>query len=76
MERYSHINAFDDLVGDTWVIGVELVTLLFQNLSDILVIYQACRHCTVDFVLMLYNYLLDTLAVRNNIRSIYVWGNI
>ena len=28
METYSNMTDFDDIVGDTWVIGVELITLI------------------------------------------------
>ena len=76
METYSHLNVFDDLVGNTWVIGVELMTLILDTIPELLVIYQACRHCTIYFVLTLDNYLVGALVVRNDIRYIYVWGNI
>ena len=28
METYGHMNVFDDLVGDTWAIGVEIINLI------------------------------------------------
>ena len=76
MEKYIHLTDFDDLVGNTWFIGVELITLIFYTLPELLVIYQACHHCTVYLVLTLENYLLDALTVCNNIGSIYVLGDL
>jgi hypothetical protein len=64
-----------NFVGNTRIIGVELVTLGLQTLDKLLVVQQCSHHCTIDSVETLNDQHLLVCLVGRDLWGIDIWCN-
>ena len=55
MKEYFHLLIIDDIVGNTWFVGIGFTSLQFKALTGLLVVHHTCHHSYVYGILALYN---------------------